>query len=128
LALAAGDHAAAAQAAERSAEVSLDAGTRIRAGLVAGALAADHLQDPDRALAAFRHVLLDDPGHPEVVDRVTHILAERGDQIERASILSTRAAAETDPARAAQLHFQLAQLHRDLGDPERVREHLDRAL
>ncbi len=125
----AGDDAAdAISSAVLAMDTYVDAAERVRAGMAAGTLAADRAQDEAAALAVFRRVLVDDPGHPEAFERVNAILDARGEHASRAEVIAARASTELDPQRASEMHLQLALLHRAMGDGDRAGEQLQRAL
>lgn len=117
----------AADAAEMGGRCFRDGHDRLVALLALGAIA-DRMGDGERALSAFRGVLVERPEHREAVEYVLAGLQHLGDKSALADVLAAWAASEPDPALAAQAHLDAARIQRDLGETQLAERHLVAAL
>ncbi len=128
-ALAKGEWATAAHAAERAAAALREPAEQARLYLVAGALAQDKLADSPRAQALLRQSLVADPRGKESFTRLEQLLREAQDFTALAEHYQQRLAVETDGGRLLSLHLLLARIARDqLKDPDRARAELKLVL
>jgi tetratricopeptide (TPR) repeat protein len=123
------DWASAVDAAEEQGQALRDPTARARAYLIAGAIAHDHLNDPQRALGDLRQTLQLDGRSREAFDRLEKVLLALGDYVALAELYKRRLDIETDGARLIGLHLELARIARDkLGDRESARNELKAVL
>jgi tetratricopeptide (TPR) repeat protein len=124
-----GDWKGALEAAEQEGQALRDQAARARAYLIAGAIADEHLKDPERALGDLRQALAIDARDAETFDRLRRVLERVGDFPSLAELFKRRLEVETDGARLVTLHLELARLARDqLHDNERARNDLRAVL
>jgi tetratricopeptide (TPR) repeat protein len=98
---------------------------RTNAGLLAGEIAQEKLQDPERAASAFKQALEEAPDHRFAFHQLRGFLEQNARWEELTELLGNRAAVERSRARLIELHGSLARLHRDrLEDSETAKRHL----
>ena len=125
-----GDVLATAAAAEVEASCLVLAQHRVRALLLAAALALE-AQPPAqaRALADLRAALAADPTHEAAFERLRSLLAEQGDARALAAALAARIDVAQNPFEVTSLRLARAELlARALGDPDGARRELEAVL
>ena len=126
----AGDVLGTAAAAEVEASCLALPQNRVRALLLAAALALE--ADPPaqaRALADLRAALSADPAHEAAFERLRSVLAEQGDARALAAALAARIEVAQNPFEVTSLRLaRAALLARELGDPEGARGELEAVL
>jgi hypothetical protein len=125
-----GDVLATAAAAEVEASCLVLAQNRVRALLLAAALALEaHPPAQARALADLRAALAADPTHEGAFERLRSLLAEQGDPRGLAAALADRIDVAQNPFEVTSLRLARAELlARDLGDADGARRELEAVL
>jgi tetratricopeptide (TPR) repeat protein len=98
---------------------------RTNAGLLAGEIAQQKLEDPERAAWAFKQALEESPNHRFAFHQLRSFLEQNERWEELVELLGRRASVERSRVRLIELHHTLARLQRDrLEDPDMAKRHL----
>lgn len=95
----------------------------------------DHLGNDDEAETRLRRAIFETPDEERIrIDRevaywrLHDLLAERGDERRLMDLVRARAQSTREPAQLIPVHYELARLHRSLGERERALEDLERLM
>ncbi len=136
------DFATVAEALERRAASAADAATRLAVLQKLGTVYSDRVNDPAKAMTAWRRVLAVQPGHAKALrvlrdshlaigdyDGLVELYAQNGDWEGLVEVLSGAADKATDPTVKVDLSFRCAEIYVDrLKAPERAFRAYERVL
>jgi predicted Zn-dependent protease len=94
----------------------------------AAAVWMDHLERDDEAEKRLRDVLAIDGTRAVAYDRLHDLLVDRGDETALLALVKSRADGTDDPEQLAPLLYEMARLHRSLGQREEALAALDNLL
>jgi lipopolysaccharide biosynthesis regulator YciM len=113
-----------AEAANREAAVTADAGAKAALYHFAGVVLMDKALIGEQAMVAFKKALEADPGHGDAFLRLRILLEEDANHDDLALLLEKRLDHEADGKQKVQIHRALADLKRNfLGDREGAKKH-----
>jgi tetratricopeptide (TPR) repeat protein len=125
---AAGEHAAAAEAFEASADVSAVPEESLRELYRAAVLWGDQVGDKARARAALERVTAVNPAYEEAFDRLRALYLADGARAELAALLERRLDSVTDPAERVEMEVLRGRTLAEVGDAGTAKRALARAL